>query len=234
MDFKIIPTGDAAITLHFGSKIEKITNDRIQAFSSLLLQQNYQWLIEVVPAYTTTTIYYDPTKLIDHGEAPFSYIRKTLQQLASQKHEESITDARTVEIPVCYGGDYGPDLDYVATHNNLSREEVIERHIAGDYHVYMLGFSPGFPYIGGLNETIATPRKTTPATRITEGSVGIAGNQTGIYPNESPGGWQIIGRTPLKLFRTQQEPPTLLQAGDQIRFREISEQEFKTLKEDER
>ncbi|WLD94209.1 5-oxoprolinase subunit PxpB [Alkalihalobacillus sp. AL-G] len=234
MDIKLIPIGDTAVTLHFGSKINEKTGNRIQSFTSLLIQQSYSWLIEFVPAYTTVTIYYDPINLMEKGKSPFSYIKQTLQDLADKIKDESNTNARTIEIPVCYGEDYGPDLEHVATSNKLSKEQVIDLHSNSNYRVYMLGFTPGFPYIGGLDEALATPRKQTPASRIPEGSVGIAGHQTGIYPNESPGGWQIIGRTPLKLFKAVHKPPTLLQAGDRVRFRSITEQEFLALKEDER
>lgn len=131
-----------------------------------------------------------------------------------------------VEIPVCYGGEYGPDLAHVAAHNGLTEQEVITLHSGGDYLVYTLGFAPGFPYLGGLSEQLATPRRDTPRVRIPAGSVGIAGVQTGIYPLETPGGWQLIGRTPISLFRPHRQPPTLLSSGNRLVFRPISEQEY--------
>jgi inhibitor of KinA len=231
MEFRIVPTGDTAITMHFGSDITLETNDRIHTFTTLLNKQSYSWLIESVPAYTTITIYYDPLKLRGKSPSPFSYIKQTLEELSNQTIENVNRTRRTVEIPVCYGEEYGPDLEHVASTNGLTEEQVIDLHQKGEYRVYMLGFSPGFPYIGGLDERLTTPRKKTPAANIPEGAVGIAGKQTGIYPNESPGGWQIIGRTALTLFNPDNEQPTLLQAGDRVRFRSITEQEFNELKE---
>jgi inhibitor of KinA len=136
-----------------------------------------------------------------------------------------------VEIPVCYGGEFGADLDFVAKHANLTPGEVIEIHSAADYLVHMIGFAPGFPYLGGMSSKIAAPRRSSPRLKVPAGSVGIAGEQTGIYPLETPGGWQLIGRTPLALFRPEQDPPTLLQPGDIVRFRPITPQQFRELKE---
>ena len=126
----------------------------------------------------------------------------------------------------------GPDLSVVASHNSLSEEEVVQIHSGGDYTVYMLGFAPGFPFIGGMPERIATPRRDSPRLKIPQRTVGIAGKQTGIYPIETPGGWQLIGRTPIELFLPEDEPPTLLRAGDKIKFTPISLEEYRTLKED--
>jgi KipI family sensor histidine kinase inhibitor len=134
-----------------------------------------------------------------------------------------------IEIPTLYGGDSGPDLDYVASHNGLTPEEVVQIHASGTYRIYMLGFTPGFPYLGGMDERIATPRLETPRTKISGGSVGIAGAQTGIYPIDSPGGWQIIGRTPLALYDPQREEPILLQAGESIRFVPIDQETYDRL-----
>lgn len=131
-----------------------------------------------------------------------------------------------VEIPVLYGGEYGPDIENIATHNNLSIEEVIKIHTSGEYLVYMLGFTPGFPYLGGMDKRIATPRLKTPRTKIPGGSVGIAGEQTGVYPIESPGGWQLLGRTPLNFFDPNNEKPFLINAGEYIKFVQISEEEY--------
>ena len=133
---------------------------------------------------------------------------------------------RTVSIPVCYGGEFGPDLEYVARHNNLTTDEVIHIHSSGEYLVYMIGFAPGFPFLGGLSPKIATPRRPSPRATIPAGSVGIAGMQTGVYPIETPGGWQLIGRTPQKLFLPNENPPSLLQAGDVVKFCPISFQEY--------
>jgi inhibitor of KinA len=134
-------------------------------------------------------------------------------------------------VPTLYGGEYGPDIEFVATHNNITPEEVIEIHTATPYLVYMLGFTAGFPYLGGMSEKIATPRLKTPRTRIPAGSVGIAASQTGLYPIESPGGWQLIGRTPIKAFSPQSENPFLFAAGDYLKFRAIEQDEYDKIKE---
>ncbi|MEW4369506.1 5-oxoprolinase subunit PxpB [Paenibacillus kandeliae] len=144
------------------------------------------------------------------------------------------TEPTVVEIPVCYGGEYGPDLAHVAAHNGLTEQEVIALHSGGDYLVYTLGFAPGFPYLGGLSDQLTTPRRDTPRIRIPAGSVGIAGIQTGIYPLETPGGWQLIGRTPISLFRPHRQPPTLLSSGNRLVFRPISEQEYMQLQEQDK
>ncbi|GAB3503265.1 5-oxoprolinase subunit B [Emticicia fontis] len=173
---------------------------------------------EAVPAYASLTVFYDvlrvrkayPSHSIAYNIVE-NYLREALQNLSSSEKEESLL----IEIPVVYDGE---DLDFVATHNQLSIEEVIQIHIQPTYRVYMMGFLPGFAYLGGMDERIATPRKSTPRTKVLAGSVGIAGKQTGIYPLESPGGWQLIGRTSLPLFNIDSSSPTLLKAGDLVRF----------------
>ena len=137
--------------------------------------------------------------------------------------------AKVVEIPTIYGGEYGPDIEFVAEHNNISIDEVIEIHSSRNYLIYMLGFTPGFPYLGGMSEKIETPRLKTPRTKIPAGTVGIAGKQTGIYPIDSPGGWQLIGRTPVKLYDPFADPPVLLNSGDYLRFVPIDETEYKSI-----
>jgi inhibitor of KinA len=137
---------------------------------------------------------------------------------------------RPIEIPVCYGGEFGVDLQFVAEHNGMTADEVVAIHCGATYRVHMLGFAPGFPYLGGMSERIATPRRNTPRLKVAAGSVGIAGPQTGVYPLETPGGWQIIGRTPLALFRPAENPPTLLSPGDFVRFRPITSEEFTALR----
>jgi KipI family sensor histidine kinase inhibitor len=138
----------------------------------------------------------------------------------------TIPPPETVEIPVVYGGEYGPDLEFVAQHNGLTQEEVIEIHTSGSYLIYMLGFTPGFPFLGGLSERVFTPRRQTPRTVVLAGSVGIANNQTGIYPIDSPGGWQLIGRTPVKLYNPAHDNPILLKAGNYLKFKKITETEY--------
>jgi inhibitor of KinA len=151
--------------------------------------------------------------------------------LLKAKHNKGASEGRTVELPVCYGGEFGPDLATVAEHAKLSPEEVIKRHCAGNYLVYLVGFSPGFAYLGGLAKELATPRHATPRPRVPAGSIGIGGEQTGVYPVSTPGGWNLIGRTPLRLFLPEQDPPVMLRAGDRVKFRAISMEEFVTMED---
>lgn len=149
----------------------------------------------------------------------------------NKMEEVTLGQPRTIIIPVCYGGEFGPDLEYVAAEHGLTPDEVIAIHTSGDYLVHMIGFAPGFPYLGGLSDKIATPRRSTPRLRVEAGTVGIGGQQTGVYPVMTPGGWQCIGRTPLALFRPMEDPPSLLTAGDRVRFASISLQEYLEQKE---
>lgn len=229
MNYRLFPLGDCAITIQFEEYISLAIHHTIQSISSFLDDHPPKWMIEYVPAFTTITLFYDPVKIIrlnQENTLPYEFVCEQLNQLLITSETGKPINPRTIDIPVCYGGEFGPDLELVAKINKVSIDDVIHIHSSGDYLVYMLGFAPGFPYMGGLSEKIATPRKETPQFMIPERSVGIAGQQTGIYPIETPGGWQIIGRTPLKLFRPNDNPPSLLQAGDKIRFRPISHQEY--------
>lgn len=229
---RLYPLGDAAVVVHFGDEISEETNRKVRAFTDYLSLHPFVGLVEFVPAFTTVTVYYDPWVISEKGQLnPYTKVTGCLQRMLPLLTEAEHASARLVEIPVLYGGEYGPDLDVVATHNGLSAEEVIALHCGQDYLVYMIGFAPGFPYLGGLNPKLATPRRETPRPSIPAGSVGIAGNQTGIYPLETPGGWQLIGRTPRVLFDPTQSEPSLLKAGDQVRFIPITEAAFAQEKE---
>ncbi|NLY36099.1 MAG: 5-oxoprolinase subunit PxpB, partial [Tissierellia bacterium] len=186
-------------------------------------QKNY--ILEFLPTYRSLLIHYDPLKL------SYDELLKELQNLVSLVDKEDRKEFRILEIPVLYGGANGPDIDFVASHNGISQKGVIQIHCSRDYLVYMLGFTPGFAYLGGMNEKIATPRLELPRINIPAGSVGIAGSQTGIYPMASPGGWQIIGRTPIKLYDPLATPPVLLRAGDYVRFIPITKEEFLRIRE---
>ena len=230
---RLYPLGDAAVVLEFGQAIAPATHQLIQAFARVLAQQPLPGLREVVPAFTTLTVYYDPLVLFELGAAsPYEQVATSLQQVlpAAQAAAADYTPGPLVEIPVCYGGDFGPDLQLVASHTQLSAEEVIARHTQPEYLVYMVGFAPGFPYLGGLDARLATPRRAQPRPLVPAGAVGIAGAQTGVYSLPTPGGWQLIGRTPLRLFDPSRAQPSLLQAGDRLRFVPITEQEFQRLK----
>lgn len=228
---KTYPLGDAALVLQFGETIDTEILQAIRNWTTSLQRNPFPGMIELVPAYTTLTIYYNPWLLSEGGkydayERALSYIHQNFNFTDS-----SAEKAPVIEIPVCYGGEFGPDLEYVANHNQLAPEEVISIHSESNYLVYMIGFAPGFPYLGGMDKRISAPRKANPRMSIPQGSVGIAGAQTGIYPIETPGGWQLIGRTPLLLFNPKADSPALLQAGDRIRFVPISKEEYHLQKE---
>lgn len=225
---RLYPLGDAAVTLELGQAIDPATHRLIQALTQLLEQHPPPGLREYVPAFTTLTVYYDPWELRKNTEPPYEQVASHLRSLlpAAQAAAAGSAPGPLVEIPVCYGGDFGPDLAAVARHAGLSAAAVIQLHSAAEYLVYMLGFAPGFPYLGGLDARLATPRRAAPRPRVPAGTVGIAGAQTGIYPLPTPGGWQLIGRTPLRLFDAGRTPPSRLQAGDRLRFVPISEAEF--------
>ena len=216
---------DRALVVHLGDQIDTAMFRAVRSMSRQLEANPPAGMVEVVPAFTTVAVYYDP---LCTSEAELTSHINGLESLLDSTAEPP---PRIVEIPVCYGGEFGSDLEFVAKHARISTSEVIEVHSAADYLVHMIGFAPGFPYLGGMSSKISTPRRSSPRLKIPPGSVGIARDQTGIYPLETPGGWQLIGRTPLALFRPEQDPPTLLQAGDVVRFRSITPQQFRELQE---
>lgn len=221
---RFLPCGDQAVTVEWGSTIDEHINRQVHAFARKAEELFHPAITEVVPTYRSATVHYRPEV--------FSY--EELKQLLlslTQGGAEEAEELPVVEIPVCYGGEYGPDLEEVAQHCSLTPEEVIARHTAPTYRIYMLGFTPGFPYLGGMDPSIAAPRRKEPRIHIPAGSVGIAGEQTGVYPIVSPGGWQLIGRTPLRLFDPQREQPILLSAGAGIRFVPIDEETFRKMEE---
>lgn len=205
------PAGDSAVLVTFSGRIDLETNRRVHALARSLMQQPQPGLLEPVPGYASLLVHYDPVQLT------FSQVQEYLLKNLSSGEVLSF-QPRRVEIPVAYGGEDGPDLGFVAEHSHLTPEEVIRIHASRDYPVYMMGFTPGFPYLGGMDSAIAAPRLSTPRKAVPSGSVGIAGEQTGVYPIESPGGWRIIGRTSARLFDPRREPPFLLAPGDLVRF----------------
>ncbi|MBG9737339.1 5-oxoprolinase subunit PxpB [Paenibacillus alvei] len=219
---RFFPLGDTAIVVEFGTVIGSDTHDQVRLLSLYLDEHPMYGMIEYVPAFTTVTVFYNPV-LLRYSEA-----QKALESAAAQSLQMKLEgNVRTVDIPVCYGGSFGPDLEEVASHNELSPDEVVRIHSSGEYVVYLLGFAPGFPFLGGMSQRISTPRRSTPRLAIPSGTVGIAGMQTGVYPIVTPGGWQLIGRTPVPLFRPDMNPPTLLRTGDSVRFLPITEEEYK-------
>lgn len=233
MNYTFSPLSDDAVVVQFGDEIDLHTHQTIQTVANHLNTSPFKGMIEYVPAYTTLTVYYNPVSVyrshlnsLKKRALPYQLVTEWLTSIIEEITENSSSNPRKIDIPVCYGSDYGPDLEIVAQKNKLTPEEVIQYHSDSEYLVYMMGFAPGFPYIGGMSDKIATSRKETPRLKIPAGSVGIAGEQTGVYPIDTPGGWQIIGRTPLPLLQPEQEPPTLLQSGDIIHFYAISEEDF--------
>lgn len=219
------PIGDSAIVIQFADVISPEIHQKVRAVAAYLDEYAFEGFIEYTPAFSSVTVYYQPW-LIRYQE-----IQLLLEEmLVELMGDLEIAEAPIIEIPVVYGGHRGPDLAFVASKNKLSTSEVIAIHTSAEYVVYMIGFAPGFPYLGGMSEKIAAPRKEQPSAVIPAGSVGIAGLQTGIYPIETPGGWQIIGQTPLQLFELNREVPALLKAGDRVRFVAISETEFKKIR----
>lgn len=224
-EVKYLASGDRAVVMEFGNEIAKEINAKIRATMDAI-GTNVDGIVEMVPTYRSLTVIYDPMKIEYH-----ELIHK-LGEFENSLSEQGESTVNLIEIPTLYGGEYGPDMDFVKTNAGMSEEEVIKIHTGTDYLVYMLGFSPGFTYLGGLDERIATPRLKSPRLKIEAGSVGIAGSQTGMYPSESPGGWQLIGRTPLKLYDPEAEPPVFIQAGDYIRYVSIDEEEYNRIKKE--
>ena len=210
------PVGDGALVVEFGDLIDPAINQRVQAFAQQLGVARLPGVTDIVPTYRSLLVHYDPLRL--------SYNQVTAWARAqSQPAAQSLpASRRCVEIPTVYGGEYGSDLDFVAGYHHVSPADIIRWHSGAKYTVYMMGFMPGFPYLGGLPPELETPRLETPRTLVRAGSVGIAGPQTGIYPLDSPGGWRIIGRTTMKLFDPALDPPALLAPGDLVRFVPVS------------
>ncbi|GAB6931198.1 5-oxoprolinase subunit PxpB [Paenibacillus sp. JCM 10914] len=234
--YSFYPLGDSAVLVQLAEKVSLSVHRQIIRLVRQLAQYPFPGFIECIPSYTTVAVYYDLEQVgpAEGFDTRYAYICSLLEPLLEQDDSEKMmpgNSAEIIDVPVCYGQEFGPDLGYVADWNKLSVEDVIRIHTEQDYLIYAIGFAPGFPYMGGMSELIATPRKETPRLQVASGSVGIAGTQTGIYPIETPGGWQIIGRTPLSLFRTDHRPPTLLQGGQYIRFRSIGRAEYERLKD---
>lgn len=226
MQFRI--SGDRMLIAVFGDTVNPAVNERVLCMAASLKATQHPAIEAVVSSYCTLAVHYDPDRI--RLSALTDLLCGCEQRLAAAVMPEP----RIVEIPVCYGSAFGPDLDYVATHSGLSKEAVIQLHSKATYRIYAIGFAPGFCYLGGLDQALHVPRLTTPRLHVPAGSVGLAGSQTGVYPLPSPGGWQLIGRTPLRLFDQNRQPPIRYQAGDAIRFLPISAQNFARLAEEDR
>ncbi|MDB5003322.1 MAG: Inhibitor of KinA [Mucilaginibacter sp.] len=230
--FSIYYLSERAVTIDFGQQIAEHLLDAISDFNALLHQHPFAGFCTTVPAYATLTVFFDPLAVIKSampGAGCFEKISGYLTNLNQQKKKSIKTIGTTVTIPVCYGGAFGPDLEELAHLHQLGITDVVKLHTSVIYTVYMIGFVPGFAYLGDMDERLATPRKAAPRPVIPAGSVGIAGQQTGVYPLQTPGGWQIIGQTPLKLFDATKLQPSLLKAGDKVVFKPINLKEFNQL-----
>lgn len=224
---RLTALGDRAITITVGSSIDEPTRQRVHAVATAIDDAQIAGVVETVPAFASVTVHYDPTRVPAGAGSPHATLAASLEAVLRDLRSNDGAPARIVDIPVCYGGDFGPDLDDVARQHAMSPDDVVRLHTAGEYRVFMVGFMPGFAYLGGLAEAIATPRRSSPRTAVPAGAVGIGGSQTGVYPMESPGGWNLIGRTPVKIFDLRRERQTLLSTGDVVRFHAISLAEYR-------
>ena len=221
---RYLPFGDSALLIELGDTISLEANRRVFALTKTIMKVKVQGIDELVPTYRSLLVRYNPSKTT-YEQLVFRIkdLEKTLNNLSEKTVEKKVI------VPVVYGGEYGPDINYVAQYHGLTEDRVAKLHSERDYQVYMIGFVAGFPYLGEVADEIATPRLETPRLKVPAGSVGIAEKQTGIYPCESPGGWRIVGRTPLRMFNPLQQPPTLLNPGDTVKFKPISENEYKEM-----
>jgi inhibitor of KinA len=237
---EIIPLGDSALIVCVREQYEDApeeTLDEVLRAVQLLERAGIPGIIELAPAYTSVAVFFDPIAITKSEGAPdgiLDWLTKKIQRALTSRRRnlrKKTAGPCSIEIPVCYDPEFGFDLDRVAEHTKLSDREIIQLHSGSEYRVACIGFVPGFPFLAGLATQLATPRRDTPRKEIPPGSVGIGGAQTGIYPLRSPGGWNLIGRTPLKLFDPLKNPPTLLHPGDRVRFRAITREEFQSLKQ---
>jgi KipI family sensor histidine kinase inhibitor len=226
-EWRVEPLGEDALLLRFEQRLDPAINRRVHTLAAAIERRRPAWLRELVPGFASLALGIDPDALpaVDALE----HARDWLLQDAFDAPAATEATLPPFQVPVCYGGEYGPDLEALAAHAGLAAPEAIARHVAGDYRVAMLGFAPGFPYLLGLDHGLAMPRLDTPRTHVAAGSVGIGGAQTGIYPRQGPGGWRIIGRTPLTLFDPARAAPNLLAPGQQVRFVPIDAGEFARL-----
>ncbi len=227
MCVKVVPLGDSAITIYFGNEIDENIHHQINQFIQAYRREKINGVIDCVPAYTSVSIFYDPVKI------SYRELEKKIDSLYKSALKLPRTEAIVYKIPVYYGGESGPDLQFIAEYTNIPEQEVINLHANREYLIHMIGFVPGFPYLGGLPDKIGAPRLEIPRAKVAAGSVGIGGGQTGIYPSEVPSGWRIIGITPLTLFNIKNDPPSLLSAGNYVSFLPVEYDEYLSIKEQE-
>lgn len=224
---RFLASGDSSFIIEFGNEISPDINKKIRKMMEDIKNENIDGIIELVPTYCSLLVNYNPC-IIRYKNLK-TKLEKLYDNLVDSSEDEEVN---LIEIPTLYNDEFGLDLEYVATYNKISKEEVIKIHTERDYLVYMLGFMPGFTYLGGMNEKIATPRLESPRLEILAGAVGIAGKQTGMYPSVSPGGWRIIGRTPLKLYDSKADTPVFIKSGDYIRYISIDENEYQRIEKE--
>jgi inhibitor of KinA len=224
-DYRIVPAGDAAVTVEFDAKIDPVINARALAFARSMDDAHVPGVRDIVSGFRAVTVFFDPLRVDRQA------LSTRLEFEAARSASSPAISASLHRVPVCYDAEFGPDLEDIAAFARLSPRDVVSLHTANTYRVYMVGFLPGFAYLGLVDERIAAPRRVSPRTRVVAGSVGIAGRQTGIYPIASPGGWQLIGRTPLRTFDPALANPFLLRAGDAVEFYEIDRSSFDSLSE---
>jgi len=220
---RILICGEDALVVEFGDSIDPITNDRVYALAAAVEAEANTSVVELIPTYRSLLVHYDLE--LSSVEEMTGFLKDLIANSASSTDNHDNTPRRIYQLPVAYGGAHGEDLDDVADHAGITSDEVIAIHSGTDYRVYMLGFAPGFPYLGGMDERIATPRLASPRVRVPAGSVGIAETQTGVYPMASPGGWRLIGNTPVSLFDPEADPPVPFLPGSFIRFVPVSSEE---------
>lgn len=219
---RFLLAGDRAVTVELANEISPEINTRIRALGVALGRERVPGIVDLVPTYRSLLVYYDPMQL------RLEELKERILSL-SPVEEMVLPSPRVLHIPTRYGGEHGPDMEFVSKHTGLSSGEVASIHASTDYLVYMMGFNTGFPYLGGLSAKIAAPRLETPRTVVPAGSVAIAQQQTGIYPVESPGGWRLIGRSPVRLFDPRREPPVAVEAGDYLRFVPIDDAQYREI-----
>jgi KipI family sensor histidine kinase inhibitor len=219
----IYPAGDCALCVEFGQEISPAINNKVQALARSLRKKPLAGVTDLVPASGSILVCFDPLRISSRR------LTGELRRRIKKCRDVDFNGGDTIRIPVCYEAAFAPDMENVSAHTGLAASEIIARHTKPVYRIYMLGFLPGFPYLGGLDSALETPRLTTPRTKIPAGAVGIGGAQTGIYPLESPGGWQLIGRTPVQVYDPRRKDPFLYRAGDNIVFYPVSAAEYETI-----
>lgn len=228
-EIKFSAIGDTGILIYFGNRIDETLHQKVCDLFEKIKNKKLSFIIDIVPAYSSIALFYnlkDVKNKYPQSTSTFENVKQEVESILREELTFSKTSSRKIKIPVCYADKFALDIKEISKEKNIAVDEIIRLHTSKTYKIYMIGFLPGFPYMGEVDERIAMPRRSIPRITVPAGSVGIAGIQTGIYPLESPGGWQIIGKTPYKLFDKEKSEPVLLQPGDEIEFYSITEDEF--------